>query len=114
MHSILDAFLAQTAQDGGGAGGIMSLAPILLMFVVFYFLLIRPQQKQAKRHQEFVAQLQRGQEVHTQGGIIGRIHEVGDKFVTLDVGGGVKMRFVKGQVAGAWSEQGPVKPEAKK
>jgi preprotein translocase subunit YajC len=110
MHSILDAFLAQT--DGGG--GIMSLAPILLMFVVFYFLLIRPQQKTAKKHQEFVTQLQRGQEVFTQGGIIGRIHEVADKSVTLDVGGGVKMRFVKGQVSGAWSDQGPVKPEAKK
>ncbi len=114
MHSILDPFFAQAAPDGGGAGGLMSLIPILLMFVVFYFLLIRPQQRQAKKHQEFLTQLQRGTEVYTQGGIIGRIHEVGDKFVTLDVGGGVKMRFVKGQVSGAWSDQGPVKAEAKK
>lgn len=114
MHSFLDAFFAQAAPDGGGMGGLTSLVPILLMFVVFYFLLIRPQQKTAKKHQEFLTQLQRGQEVHTQGGIIGRIHEVGDRFVTLDVGGGVKVRFVKGQVAGAWSDQGPVKPEAKK
>ena len=62
MHSILDAFVAQTG-TGGGSGGLISLAPILLMFVVFYFLLIRPQQKQAKKHQDFVTQLQRGQEV---------------------------------------------------
>ncbi len=110
MHSILDAFLAQTG-TGGGSSGLVTLAPILLMFVVFYFLLIRPQQKQAKKHQEFVTQLQRGQEVYTQGGVIGRIHEVGDKWVTLDVGGGVKVRFVKGQVTGVWSDQGP---EAKK
>ncbi|HEU4383985.1 MAG TPA: preprotein translocase subunit YajC [Anaeromyxobacteraceae bacterium] len=114
MHPTLDAFFAQAAPDGGGLGGFTSLVPILLMFVVFYFLLIRPQQKQAKKHQEFLGQLQRGSEVYTQGGIIGRIHEVGDKFVTLDVGGGVKMRFVKGQVAGGWSDQGPVKAEAKK
>ena len=114
MHSFLDAFFAQAAPDGGGMGGLTSLVPILLMFVVFYFLLIRPQQKQAKKHQEFLTQLQRGTEVYTQGGIIGRIHEVGDKFVTLEVGGGVKIRFVKGQVAGAWSDQGPVKAEVKK
>jgi preprotein translocase subunit YajC len=114
MHSILDAFLAQTG-GSGGSSGLMSLAPILLMFVVFYFLLIRPQQKQAKKHQEFVTQLQRGQEVYTQGGIIGRIHEVGDKWVSLDVGGGVKVRFVKGQVTGVWSDQGPApKMEVKK
>lgn len=112
MHSILDAFIAQTGTGGGS--GLVTLAPILLMFVVFYFLLIRPQQKQAKKHQEFVTQLQRGQEVFTQGGIIGRVHEVGSKWVTLDVGGGVKMRVVKGQVSGAWSDEGPAKAEAKR
>ena len=113
MYATLDTLLCQTAPDGGGAGGLMTLAPILLMFVVFYFLLIRPQHKQAKKHQEFLGQLQKGQDVYTQGGVIGRIHEVADKSVVLDVGSGTKIRVVKGQVSGVWSDQGPA-TEAKR
>ena len=111
---ITPAYAQAAPAPAGPAGDLMTFLPMIAIFVVFYFLLIRPQQRQAKKHQEFLTQLQRGTEVYTQGGIIGRIHEVGDKFVTLDVGGGVKMRFVKGQVSGAWSDQGPVKAEAKK
>ena len=104
MHSILSSFLAQTAPEGGGAfGALGNIIPILLMVAVFYFVLLRPQQKQAKKHQEFVSQLQKGQDVVTQSGIIGKVFQVDDKTVTLDIGGGNKVRFVKGQVAGSWS-----------
>jgi preprotein translocase subunit YajC len=105
MHSILSSFLAQTAPEGGGAfGALGNIVPILLMVAVFYFVLLRPQQKQAKKHQEFVSQLQKGQDVVTQGGIIGKVFQVEDKTVTLDLGGGNKVRFVRGQIAGSWSD----------
>lgn len=114
MHSILTAFVGQTAPDG--AGGLGFLLPVVAMFVVFYFLLIRPQQKQAKKHQEFVTALQRGQEVFTQGGLIGRVHEVQEKAVVLDIGSGTKIRVVKGQVSGVWLDKPgeQAKVEAKK
>ncbi|MGE5247628.1 MAG: preprotein translocase subunit YajC, partial [Verrucomicrobiota bacterium] len=57
----------------GGAGGLMGLAPILLMFVIFYFLLIRPQQKQARKQQEFIKNLKVGDRVVTAGGLHGEI-----------------------------------------
>ena len=116
--NFLDAFLAQTApQGGGGFGGLGGLLPIVFIFVIFYFILIRPQQKQAKKHQAFVAALKKGDEVVTQGGIIGTVVVVQDRTVTLDVGQGNKLRVLKAQVGGAWQEGGaiePAKTEAKK
>ena len=102
MDSILTAFLAQTAPDAPNP--LMQLVPFVLIAVVFYLVFFRPQQKQVKKHQEFVSQLQKGQDVVTQGGIIGKVFQVDDKTVTLDLGGGNKVRFVKGQVAGSWSD----------
>ncbi len=61
------------AQSGGEAGGFLSLVPLILIFVLFYFLLIRPQQKRAKKHKQLVASLKVGDEVVTSGGLVGRI-----------------------------------------
>ncbi len=61
------------AQSGGEAGGFLSLVPLILIFVLFYFLLIRPQQKRAKKHKQLVASLKVGDEVVTSGGIVGTI-----------------------------------------
>ncbi len=102
MHSIVTAFLAQTAPEAPNP--LIQLVPFVLIAVVFYLVFFRPQQKQAKKHQEFVSQLQKGADVVTQGGIIGKVFQVDDKTVTLDLGGGNKVRFVKGQVAGSWSD----------
>ena len=102
MHSILTAFLAETSPDA--TSSMMQLVPFVLIAVVFYLVFFRPQQKQVKKHQAFVSQLQKGQDVITQGGIIGRVFQVDDKTVTLDLGGGNKVRFLKGQVSGTWSE----------
>jgi preprotein translocase subunit YajC len=102
MHSILTAFLAETAPDA--TSSLMQLVPFVLIAVVFYLVFFRPQQKQVKKHQEFVSQLQKGQDVVTQGGIIGKVFQVDDKTVTLDLGGGNKVRFLKGQVSGTWSD----------
>jgi len=89
------------AQDAGAASGSawMQLLPLVLIFVVFYFLLIRPQTKRAKEHKEMVGKLQSGDEVVTNGGLLGRITEVGDNFVALEVANGVVIKVQKFQVA---------------
>ena len=66
-------------------GGLLGMAPIVLMFIVLWFLMIRPQMKKAKEHQKMVGELQKGDEVVTQGGIAGRVIKVGESFVTLEV-----------------------------
>ncbi len=113
MASILTALLAQTAPDAGQQNPIFTLVPFVLIAVVFYLVFFRPQQKQMKKHQQFVNELQKGQEVVTNGGIIGKVFQVEDKTVTLDIGGGNKVRMVKSQVAAAWSEKGEPEKDAK-
>jgi len=113
MHSILTAFQAQTAPEGGQANPIVTLVPFILIAVVFYLVFFRPQQKQVKKHQEFVSQLQKGQDVVTNSGIIGKIFQVDDRTVTLDIGSGTKVRLVKAQVAAVWSEKGDADKDAK-
>ncbi len=89
------------AQDAGAASGSawMQLLPLVLIFVVFYFLLIRPQTKRAKEHREIVGKLASGDEVVTTGGLLGRIAEVGDNFLTLEIADGVRVKVQKFQVA---------------
>lgn len=87
------------AQGGGGAemfGGL--LLPILLI-VVFYFLLIRPQTKRAKEHKNMVAALKKGDEVVTGGGVLGRITDVGENFIQLEVGDGIQLKVQKHSIA---------------
>ena len=69
----------------GGDAGFMGLLPIILMFVLLYFLMIRPQMKRAKEQKQMVEALQKGDEVVTAGGVVGRISEMGDAFLTLEV-----------------------------
>jgi preprotein translocase subunit YajC len=72
---------------------------MMVVFVaIFYFLLIRPQQKKAKDHQNVVSKLSAGDEVVTSGGILGRIVEVSDAFVTLEVADSVRLKIQKGQI----------------
>ena len=74
------------AQDGGiGGDPIMSFIPLIIIFVVFYFLLIRPQSKKQKEHQEMVTSLEAGNEVVTAGGILGKIKEINDQYVQLQI-----------------------------
>lgn len=78
---------------------LMSFLPLILIFVVFYFLLIRPQSKKAKEHREMVAALAKGDEVVTSGGLLGRISKVGDNFVELEVADGVTVKVQRPAVA---------------
>jgi preprotein translocase subunit YajC len=70
---------------GGGDPGFVGLLPIVLMFVLLYFLMIRPQMKRAKEHKQMVEALQKGDEVITAGGVVGRINKMGDAYVTLEI-----------------------------
>jgi len=70
---------------GGGDPGFVGLLPIVLMFVLLYFLMIRPQMKRAKEHKQMVEALQKGDEVITAGGVVGRISKIGDAYVTMEI-----------------------------
>ena len=76
------------------------LVPILLMFVVFYFLLIRPQQKKAREHQDMLANLKRGDEIVTSGGMLGKITGLDDRMVTLEVAEKIRLRVLRSHIAG--------------
>lgn len=85
----------------GGQGGMGSmLVPLLLMFAVFYFLLIRPQQKRQKEHQRMVSELKKGDKVITSGGIHGVISAVKDQTITVKVADNVKLEISRGNVSG--------------
>jgi len=96
----MDFFLSPAwAQAAAPQGNVwVSMLPLVLIFVVFYFLLIRPQTKRAKEHREMVGRLASGDEVVTSGGILGRVTEVGEVFITLPVAPGVALRVQKVQV----------------
>ena len=89
------------AQDGGGGmGGLEPLIPLVLIFVVFYFLLIRPQQKKAKAHREMIAGLRRGDRVVTSGGIVGQVQRViGDSELSVEIAEGVRVRVMRAMIA---------------
>ena len=76
---------AQAAAANDPTGGLMGLAPIILMFIVLWFLMIRPQMKKAKEHQKLVNELTKGDEVVTQGGMAGKIVKVGENYVTIEI-----------------------------
>ncbi|AMO38790.1 MULTISPECIES: preprotein translocase subunit YajC [Thauera] len=89
------------AQAAGGdpSGGLMGLLPLILMFVVLWFLMIRPQMKRAKEHKAMVEALAKGDEVVTGGGIAGRVTEVGDSFVQVEVAANTVVAVQKQAVA---------------
>lgn len=89
------------AQAAGAdpTGGLMSMLPLILMFVVLWFLMIRPQMKRAKEHKAMIAALSKGDEVVTGGGIAGRVTDVGDSFVQLEVAADTVVAVQKQAVA---------------
>lgn len=103
---------AQGAAAGGGGEFLISLLPFVLIFVVMYFLILRPQQRRVKQHQEMVSSLRRGDTVVTSGGLIGKISKVIDeKEVQLEIAEGVRVRIVRAMVAEVRAKGEPVKEE---
>ena len=90
------AMAPKTQQGGGGYEGIIML---VIMFAIFYFLLIRPQMKRAKEHKKLVSELATGDEVVTNGGLLGRITKVGESFVTIELADNVQVRVQRHAIA---------------
>ncbi|OFZ73330.1 MAG: preprotein translocase subunit YajC [Betaproteobacteria bacterium RBG_16_64_9] len=89
---------AQAAGGFGDMGQWTGLMPIVLMFVLLYFMLIRPQMKRAKDHKAMTEALQKGDEVVTSGGVLGKIAKVGEAYLALEVASGVEVMVQKGAV----------------
>ena len=99
--SLLDLFISPAAAQAAGApqgNPLLSLAPLVILFIVFWFLLLRPQMKRAKEHRELLSKLQKGDEVVTSGGLAGRIAELGEHFVTVEVAEKVSVRVQRGAI----------------
>jgi preprotein translocase subunit YajC len=93
--------LAQAASSPGG--GLTSFVPIIAMIGIFYFLVLRPQSKKAKEQQKMLSELKKGDDVVTQGGIIGKISGIKDNEITLQVQEGVRLRVLRSSVTGVYT-----------
>jgi preprotein translocase subunit YajC len=96
------AFAMGTPPAGGGGGGqsaIMNLVPLVFMFGIFYFLLIRPQQKKAKEHRALLDSLKKGDQVITAAGIHGKVTAIDENVITLEIATGVNIKVSKGFIA---------------
>lgn len=90
---------AQTAGAADPTGGFMQILPMILMFVVLWFLMIRPQMKKAKEHKALIAALAKGDEVVTGGGLVGRITKVDDAYVSVEIAEGTEVVIQKQAIA---------------
>lgn len=87
------------AQAGGQADPFTQFLPLVIIFVLFYFLLIRPQSKRAKEHKKLVEELAEGQEIVTGGGVLGKVTSVGDDWVTVEVAKGILLKVQRSTVS---------------
>jgi preprotein translocase subunit YajC len=83
---------------GGGDAGLIGFLPIILMFVLLYFLMIRPQMKRAKETKQMIEALQKGDEVITAGGVVGRISKLGDQYMTIEIAPNTEITVQRGAV----------------
>lgn len=119
MFDLFTASLAWAQDSGGqasgGLGGLLTgpLPMLVLMFAIFYFLLIRPQQKKAKAHKDLLANLHKGDEVITSGGVYGKITGLTDQVVVIEVAPQVRIKVARGHVAGLASSPEAVAPPKK-
>ena len=92
---------AEGAAGAGAApeGGLMGFIPLVLIFVLFYFLLIRPQAKRAKEHKQMVGALAKGDEVVTNGGVLARISDISESFITVEIADGVEVKVQRNAIA---------------
>ena len=105
---------AAPAATGGGADILIQMAPIVLIFIVFWFLLIRPQQKKAKEHRAMVQGLKRGDRVVTNGGIYGQVSHVADDHLMVEIAEGVKVKLAREAVSAIPGKPEPVKKDEAK
>ncbi|MEW6449739.1 MAG: preprotein translocase subunit YajC [Pseudomonadota bacterium] len=112
---ITSAYAQAPSLFGGGSDNMLvSLLPFILIFVIMYFLILRPQQKRVKQHAEMVKNVRRGDTVVTSGGLIGKVTKVTDEEqIEVEVADGVRVRQMKSMIAEVRAKGEPVKEEAK-
>lgn len=95
MDFLISNAYAQAAAPAAAPNPLMSFLPLIILFGIFYFMLIRPQMKRAKEQRAMIAALARGDEVLTNGGVLGRVEDIAEQYVTLEIAEGVKVRLQK-------------------
>lgn len=101
MISFSDLIISNAYADGGAApqgGGFLDFLPLLALFVVFYFLVLRPQQKRAKEHKSMMEALQKGDEIVTAGGVLGKVAKISENYVSVEVAEGVNVNIQKSAI----------------
>lgn len=98
MDFLISSAYAQAAPAAGAPNPLMSFLPLIIIFGIFYFMLIRPQMKRAKEARAMVAALAKGDEVLTTGGLVGRIEDIADSFITLEIADKVSVKVQKNAV----------------
>ena len=96
--STAQAQTAPAAATGGAESTLYSLLPLVLMFVVLYFIMIRPQMKKQKEHKAMIEAITKGDEVVVAGGLLGRVAKMGDSFISVEVANGVEVQVQRGAV----------------
>ncbi len=96
--------MGQAGGAGGQAGGLAGFLPIIILFAIFYFLLIRPQQKKAKDHKDMITNLKKGNRIITSGGIYGTILNLDETTIGLEIAEKVKIKITRGNVAALVSD----------
>ena len=99
MDFLISSAYAQAAPGAAAPNPLMSFLPLIIIFGIFYFMLIRPQMKRAKEARAMIAALAKGDEVVTQGGILGRIAKVGDTYVTVEIAAGTEVAVQKPSIS---------------
>jgi len=99
---------------GSGGGDFSFIVPILLMFAIMYFLILRPQQKRMKEHKEMVANVRRGDTVVTSGGLIGKVSKVDENELQIEISQGVKVKVVRHTLSDVFAKGQPVKVDQQK
>lgn len=96
---MVDIAYAQAAPGAGGPGPLVTILPFILIFVIMYFMVIRPQQRKAREHQDMLSKLKRNDEVMTSGGIYGKVVDLKETVVTLEVAPNVRIRVHRPQIS---------------
>jgi preprotein translocase subunit YajC len=104
------AYAMGSGGTGGQGGGFGAFVPLILMFAIFYFLLIRPQQKKAKQHKAMLSAIKKGDRVVSSGGLHGVVTGITDEVVTMEIAPKVRVKISRGSIAGIFSGP-PIKGE---
>ncbi|SDK81070.1 preprotein translocase subunit YajC [Paracoccus chinensis] len=105
---VTPAYAQAAAPAAGGAAAFAQFVPLILVFLIMYFLIMRPQQKKMRLHREMIAALKKGDNVITQGGIIGKVVGVRDEEIEVEIAQGVRIRVVRATIAQVVNRAAPV------